>query len=220
VDCLILDVVGASRGQKLQTLVDLHESSDYDTTELDEALVCALCGQEHDGPCPMDAGDVLVPEDDDEDAGPIVDPAGPPKLYAELELLADEDEWTWLQTPAGHPFVPVDQLFVFLWEAPGRHTARWSVGYVNAPDARRPRAEGYLGHGLVLSEAKALAERYASHEPGAGLAAKSAKWRRGRPSPDQRGIAERWGIDTTGMSRAECVDAIAQAQAAAVIDTL
>jgi len=221
-DCLILDVVGASRGQKLQTLVDLHESSEYDTTELDEALACPLCGGEHEPGqgCPMDAGDVLAPEDDADPEPPDVGPAGPAKDYAELELLATDDDWTWLMTAARHPFLPVGDRFVFLWEAPGQHKARWSVGYLSSPVAKYPSSGGYLGHGLVLTEAKELAQRWASHEPGASTAAKAAQWRRGRPSPDQRAIAERWGVNPAGMSRAQVVDAISAAQATAVIDAL
>jgi len=221
-DCLVLDVVGASRGQKLTTLVDLHESSEYDTSELDEALLCGLCGAEHDGPCPMDAGDLNLEEPDDPEVPAWeVDPAGPAKDYAELELLAADEDWTWLMTPAGHPFLPVGERFVFLWEAPGRHVERWSVGYLSTPVAKRPGPGGYLGHGLALSEAKALAERWASHEPGAATAAKAAQWRRGRPSPAQREIAERWGVVISpGMTRAQVLDAIQESQAAAVIDVL
>jgi superfamily II DNA or RNA helicase len=220
VDCLILDVVGASRGQKLTTLVDLHESSEYDTSELDEALACPLCGEEHEGQCPLDAGDLDL-GDDPEPEPTYVDPAGPAKDYAELELLAADEDWTWLLTPAGHPFLPVGERFVFLWEAPGGHAQRWSVGYLSTPVAKHPGTGGYLGHGLVLSEAKTLAERWASHEPGAATAAKSAQWRRGRPSPMQREIAERWGVTIpVGMTRAQLLDAIQVVQAASVIDTL
>jgi superfamily II DNA or RNA helicase len=47
-DCLVLDVVGASRTQKLQTLVDLVPTAEYDSNELDEA-------QQADGPRKSDS---------------------------------------------------------------------------------------------------------------------------------------------------------------------
>lgn len=220
VDCLILDVVGASRGQKLQTLVDLHESSDYDTTELDEALLCGLCGQEHEGRCPMDAGDVEEPDEDEPDA-PLVDPAGPAKIYTELELLAADEEWTWLLTRAGRPFLPVRDQFVFMWEAPGALKARWSVGTIAHPDATRRAPSAWLGHGLVLSEAKDLAERWSSHEPGANLAQRSAQWRRGQVTKAQRTAAHVLGVTITpGMTKTQVGDALIVAVASSVIDAL
>lgn len=223
VDCLILDVVGASRGQKLTTLVDLHESADYDTSELDEALRCSACGQEHpEGECPADvlADDGLELEDEGWDQELEPDAAGPPKDYADLELLAQDEDWTWLLTGAGRPFLQVGERFVFLWEAPGRHAQRWSVGYTSSPIARRPQPAAWLGHGLVLADAKALAERWASFEPGAGLAARSAKWRRGRPAPDQLAMAERFGVDTRGRNRAQVADALSVALASQAVDGL
>lgn len=220
VDCLILDVVGASRGQKLQTLVDLHESSPYDTTELDEALECPLCGQEHEGRCPMDAGDLEEPPEDEPDA-PLVDPAGPAKVYTDLELLAADEEWTWLLTAARHPFLPVRDQFVFMWEAPGSHKARWSVGTIAAPDAVRRAPSAWLGHGLVLSEAKDLAERWASHEPGANLAQRSAQWRRGQVTKLQRARAAELGVAIApGMTKSQVGDLLTSAAASSVIDAL
>jgi superfamily II DNA or RNA helicase len=223
-DCLILDVVGASRGQKLTTLVDLHESSDYDTSELDDALRCPACGQEHgSGECPLDAlDDLAVGDGDDEDRSDAVDqdPAGAPQDYADLELLVDESDWTWLMTAAKRPFLQVGERFVFMWEAPGRHAPRWSVGYASSPTARRWVQPAWLGHGLTLSEARELAERWASHEPAAGLAQRTSKWRRGRPVGGQLALAHEHGIDPTGLSRAQLADALAIVLATRAVDGL
>jgi len=226
-DCLILDVVGASRGQKLQTLVDLHESSEYDTTELDEALACTACGAEHDGPCQVGDDVAVGPEFDDlgdEDGqGYETDPADEARGYHELDLLADDADWTWLTTTGRHPFLPVGDRFAFLWEAPGSHAQRWSVGFTTSPWAKGSAGPpaGWLGHGLVLSEAKSLAERWASYEPGANLASKAGRWRRGKPTPGQVDAAERLGIvGGAEMSKAELSDAMSVALASQVIDRL
>jgi superfamily II DNA or RNA helicase len=227
-DCLILDVVGASRGQKLTTLVDLHESAEYDTSELDEALRCDVCGREHPGEgCPLDdleGLDVLPPADEDVPGEhvPQMRPDGA-QDYDELELLADESDWTWLRTAAGRPFLPVGDRFVFLWEAPGRHPDRWSVGTISSPWAKRSDGAGWLGHGLVLSAGRELAERWAWYEPEANLAQRSARWRKGRATEAQLRQLHRAGVVQPGerqMSKAEVSDLISVALASMAIDRL
>jgi superfamily II DNA or RNA helicase len=230
VDCLILDVVGASRGQKLTTLVDLHESSDYDTSELDAALRCSVCGHEHDtADCPL--GDLEGLDlgadaglDEDEDQGDYLPgQAGPAQDYEDLQLLDDDTSWTWLRTPAGRPFLPVGNRFVFLWEGPGRHPGRWSVGFVASPWAPAGTAQGWLEHGVILPDGKALAERWAMFDPDASLAQRGARWRKGRPTEAQLRAGRRAGLDVEGMrqmSKAELSDAVSVALAGVAIDGL
>lgn len=225
-DCLIMDVTGASRDQKLTTLVDLHESAEYDRSELDDALRCDACGHEHDGPCPLDeleGLEVAPAPDEDEAPGYVPAPVDAPQDYAELELLADESEWTWLRTAARRPFLPVGDRFVFLWEAPGRHLNRWSVGTTSSPWAKRSEAPAWLGHSLALSDARALAERWAMFEPDAGLAQQRARWRKGLASAAQVRQAARAGIESArlqGRSKADVSDMISVALASLAIDPL
>jgi hypothetical protein len=116
--------------------------------------------------------------------------------------------------------VQVGDRFVFLWEAPGKHPLRWSAGYASTPIAKRPQQPAWLGHGLDLTTARQLAESWASHEPGAALAARTAKWRRGRPLGAHLQLAEQFGVDPTGLDRSRLVDALSVAMAGLVIDGL
>src|SRR6476659_1107716 len=99
-DCLVLDVVGASRYQKLTTLVDLYESAEIDSTELDDVF------EEEDEPL-----------EDDEGAGlelPKPKLIGP-KDYEDINLFADSG-YVWLFTYGGTRFLPAGDRIAVMWQ--------------------------------------------------------------------------------------------------------
>lgn len=159
-DCLVLDVVGAARGQRLATLVDLLPDAEHDTSAID-ALPCEVCTLR---PCACEKAGR-------QERAPIVGPV----VYEDLDLLmAESAGGAWLATYAGHPFLVSETPFdrrvavIFREEAGG-----YRVGHVTMRgelDARR------LGAGLTLDEARTRAEAWCRGR-NRSLAAPGAKWR-------------------------------------------
>ena len=175
-DCLVLDVVGASRGQKLVTLVDLHETAVYDTTELD-ALPCEDCGM---APCECPS-DGPAPELDTRPR--LLGPA----QYEDISMF-QSSELNWLFSRGGLRFLPAGDRMAVLWPEGQGYLAGHCVtkGY--------PRDGQWLADGtaLPLGQARELAEAWAlAHDP--TVASRSAGWRKrgGRASDAQVTFAQR-----------------------------
>jgi superfamily II DNA or RNA helicase len=183
-DCLILDVVGASRGQRLTTLVDLMPSADYDTAELDEAP-CLDCGLY---PCECEVGDDglgVVGRDPDGGRTRLIGPAA----YEELDLFG-KSELAWLFTKAGTRFLPCGDRIALLWE---NKDGTYRAGHTSRGG---PMIGTWLIKGADLDTARHAAEAWAL-EYAPSMARKGASWRRAQPpSPEQirralgEGIAE------------------------------
>lgn len=215
-DCLVLDVVGASRFQRLVTLVDLHETAVYDTTELD-ALPCEECGF---APCICGEGDGV---DRDPDGGRrrLLGPA----QYADIDLFADSS-LTWLFTRGGTRFVPAGDRMAVLWPdgdsglyLAGHCTVR---GYDQGVYVGRDGAWLADAEPLPLGQAKALAEEWALDRD-ASLASRDASWRRGSraPSEAQVAMARRCGVhEPETMNRARLSDEISIALASRALDVI
>jgi hypothetical protein len=162
VDCLVLDVVGTSRVQRLVSIPDL-----YPTVIVDRS---ALGPEEPaDGPAP-------------EKRGPrrLVGPA----IYEDVELLLSDHRAAWLATHAGHPFlVSGDRVAVIFAELDGLHYRAVTV-------ARRGRLDAeLLGAGLGLGEAQRRAQAWAIRRA-PHLANPNAAWRTGSARPGRRDLRQ------------------------------
>jgi superfamily II DNA or RNA helicase len=216
--CLILDVVGASRRQKLVTLVDLVPTAPYDMTALDD-LPCEQCGAWPSKAAAVRQGDpdgaVCACGEPAERQSRTRRLQGPAE-YEDLDLLLEASPFTWLQTYGGTAFLPAgEQRMVVLWL--DKDTDLYIVGHMNRKGLTR---DGHrLGDGLTLDEARKVAEAWALEFTAGGLntANRSASWRRGGASEAQERFARGLGIDPTGMNKAEISDAINIAQASRML---
>lgn len=208
---LILDVVGASRRQKLVTLIDLHETAEYDAEELD-ALPCDDCGA---APCECLPGDGI---DRDPDGGRprLLGPA----QYSDLEDMFATSELNWLFTHGGVRFLPAGDRMALLWpEGDGYLAGHCTVrGY---DQGRYVGRDGqWLSAALPLGRARELAEAWAvAFDP--QVASRSASWRRrgGPPSEAQCGFAARLGIaNPATMNKARLSDEISIVLASRAVD--
>lgn len=201
-DCLVLDVVGASRGQKLVTLIDLHETAQYDTSELDE-LPCDDCGE---FPCVCPA----------EERGPALGPArlmGPAE-YEDIDMFTGSS-LNWLFTRGGSRFLPVGEDVVTLWQDPD--TGLYQAGFMNM---KTRKGAGDPAGLISLDEARKHAEDWAL-EVDPSLASRGASWRKrgGPPSEAQVAYATRLGVhEPAAMNKARLSDEISIALASRVID--
>jgi hypothetical protein len=207
-DCLILDVVGASRGQKLVSLIELVPTADVDLSALD-SVPCEEC---HHVRCTCAVGESL--RDPDGGRRKLQGPA----FYEDFDLLLDAND-RWLATDAGHPVLYAEALHrfaVILEEAPGRYRVG-TVTRRGRPDPER------IARGLTLDAARRAAEEWAiGQAPRLGHV--NASWRTrsaGRPSGRQEWKAVRLGIPGPGgYTAAELADRIAITEASRRMDIL
>lgn len=119
----------------------------------------------------------------------------------ESDSLFASSSQAWLTTAGGVMFLSVGEWTVFLW--PGKDGGGWDV-------CRKPKHGRWVRtehRGLDLSMAMAWAEAEAE-DCGSFSVARSASWRRGKPSEAQLGFASNLGIDGSGMTKPELSDAI------------
>lgn len=224
-DCLVLDVVGASRYQKLVSLVDLHPTAEIDTAELD-ALPCELC---RCAPCECPE----IVEDEVEDAAGIELP-GKPKLigpaeYEDIELFA-RSGLTWLFTRGGTRFLPAGDRIAIIWQSPKTGAIR--TGHCLSKAQRVGGRWTRDGHwfpdafggvdGWDLDTARMAAEAWATlYAP--TIASKSASWRKNKsapPSAAQLRTAAQLGIvDAHTYTRARLSDEISIVFASRALDS-
>lgn len=223
VDCLVLDVVGASRGQKLVTLVDLHESAIYDTEELD-ALPCSVCGGALRGQPLTEAAPhqcTCVAEEAaerDPDGGRIklIGPAE----YEDVDFFATS-ELNWLFTRQGTRFLPAGDRMALLWPEGEKFLAGHCTvrGYENGLLVGRD-GKWLNDAPLPMNEARQLAEAWAAaFEP--SVATRAASWRKrgGPPSDAQIRMAQKLRIPAPEtFNKARLSDEISIVLASWVID--
>jgi len=171
-DCLVLDVVGASRGQRLTTLIDLAPEADYDSSPLAD-LPCSECGGFSNaaldrgvagGPCTCERAE----RDPDGGRQRLQGPAA----YEDYDLLSGSPV-VWLRTRAGVPFVAAGERWGVLWPEGGnlRTATTWTAGHVAAQGASLDGVT--LGERLPMDEAKAAVEAWALAYDQHGYAAAS-----------------------------------------------
>lgn len=157
VDCLVLDVVGASRRQRLVSLVDLLPSAEIDSSELDD-LPCegCLCSP---ADCQCDR------EPSEGSAEVATRRLFGPALYEDIELFSGST-CNWLFTHRGLRFLPAGDRIAVLW--PLRSVAgadqSFSIGHCSSAATLLDYADGrWLDDEVphTLEEAKHIAERWA-----------------------------------------------------------
>lgn len=221
-DCLVLDCVGASRHQKLTTLIDLYESAEIDATEL-EALPCDECNC---APCKCEA---LADKDGVGFAESKPRLIGP-REYEDIDLFASSG-YTWLFTYGGTRFLPAGERIAVMWQHP--KTGRLRAGTCLA----RPRYDRSTcqydrdgewfrdGFGTLdgwdLDTARMALEAWVDNYAGT-LARKGASWRKGKstpPSVAQISMARGLGIETPERyTKSALSDEISIALASAMLD--
>lgn len=208
-DCLILDVVGASRGQKLVSLIELVPTADVDTSALDNAP-CGDCGKVR---CVCNAG--MSDRDPDGGRRKLQGPA----FYEDFDLLLEAAGDRWLATERGHPVLyaqGLNRFAVILQERNGLYR----VGSVTRRGPAKPER---IAAGLTLDQARRAAEEWAiGLAPHLGHA--NAVWRtRAKSRAPWKFIntARRLGIaDADTYSAAELVDLIAIRETSMRMDIL
>lgn len=228
-DCLVLDVVGASRTQRLVTLIDLHPTAQVNTDEID-ALPCERCaGYVGITPAVVQAAALAgIPpcscrcEDCTElradcacsSTGPR-DPDGGrrrlqgPAAYTDVDLLAPElaaSELNWLRTPGGVSFVGAGMYLAAVTVDGGGFAAGWCEAWGSKPGTD-------LVRGASIEQARAAVESWAEET---GAYPRSAPWRaaRKRPSEASVRVAVRLGIASpTSFTAGGLSDAIDIARA-------
>lgn len=242
VDALVLDVVGASHTQRLQTLIDLSPSAEVNTDELD-LIPCERCGgyvtrkpaaiaaAEAQGmeacSCPCDGCGFLVAEcacaagrDPDGGRRRLLGPA----KYAEVDLLGlAESKLRWLATRKGVPFSIVGDRIVVLWPDSGNTgqgpDGTYSVGHIDARGRDGRWVDGDVPH--PLDEAKELATTWAlTYRPDV-LDEQGAPWRTARRKATDKQVlrAQRMGIvDAQRYTVGGISDAMDVVAASRVID--
>jgi superfamily II DNA or RNA helicase len=224
-DCLILDVVGATRVVGLRTLVHLVPGAPY------VGRPCAVCAQPR--PCGCVAADPADTGAEDYPVGP-----GAPRIdnrrrligpaeYEPFDPLADarSSGLNWLRTipQAGYegiPFLRAGDYYGILWHneddtwsggwvtARGPHDGEWTIESVTEREARAHVEAIRIpdAHGGGLTELADLAERA------------DAPFRRARKSPSARQLdyARNLGIvEPERLTAGACSDEIERARATA-----
>lgn len=223
---LILDVVGASRHQKLVTLIDLSPSAEIDTTELD-ALPCDICGGYTDaqrkrmgddawGAAPCTCSPDATDRDPDGGRVKLLGPA----TYSDVEDMFSTSSLNWLFTHGGIRFLPAGDRMAILFPDGDNYLA----GHCTVRGYDEGRYVGQDGHWdpigpLPLNEARQRAEAWALVvDP--TVASRGAGWRKrgGSPSEAQVKFAANLGVsDPETMSKPRLSDEISIALASRVL---
>ena len=196
-DCLVLDVVGVSRRQKLCRLVDLVPSAEQDDSELAPEL---------------EATEQAEAAEDEPEAGE----AWQPQVvgYEDVDLFA-ESRLSWLFTRRGIRFLPARDRLVVLWPDGGPESQTFSVGHC----ATRYAEGRWLAEHLPLQAAFDVAEEWAV-DYDASLVTRDARWRKRRNHSDkQLAYARRLGVrDPERLTVGQVADEISIALASRQLD--
>jgi superfamily II DNA or RNA helicase len=218
-DCLVLDVVGASRTHNLRTLVDLSTRPEA-AEELDEEL--SLLELE-------DALECL--EQEEQGAAPVTEYMGETATI-DFDPLARTGIGAWSQTNAGHYFLPAGEVYVLLSPGvePGTYDVAWLTQKADrfwqtqcagmAPYASQgPMCICGAGHhgsagdvtehqGLSLEMAASWAEEVLESFGADALllADRRKRWRKGEPSAAQQAWCARNGVQWEGKTKGEVSD--------------
>lgn len=209
-DCLVLDVVGASRSHDLRSLVDLSEKEISDNIGMDEEL--SLLAMEE------------LQEEEEISAGaggwPEEEPYVGETEAVDFDPLGRTTAGAWLTTFGGTYFLPAGKRFYVLLvpseEEPGGYDVAWLArDYREGGDVTEHR-------GLSLEMATSWAEEVMEEKAGAAavLGTSKARWRKGDPSLAQKGWATRNGITVEGLTKGEVSDLREMMDASARIDPI
>jgi superfamily II DNA or RNA helicase len=204
----LLDFVGVLDDKDFRAAVDLHRSPEPGEEEFG---VCGECGA---------LGPTRYVTDADMDlcrvcAAPYMGGESVPMEYTAKKIegvthidLFENATARWLRTSYGVPFVSTRKHIYFIVPINGL----WNVG---VSGTRYQLAGGrWLAEGVSATDAMDIGGEAALNEDPT-ISHKKASWRQGNraPTDEQRALATKLGIDTSGMSKAAVSDAIDVAQA-------
>jgi hypothetical protein len=192
---LVLDVVGASAGNKLRTLIDLDPGvvhSLEDGESLEEAVIREA-----------------------EEANQTV-PAG--SLAFELKVkdvnLFAGSDYAWVRTPGGVLYINCGETYVFLWPSAAKD-GTWDVCTATGAQAWKRTAHTGLDLGSAMAWGEAVSEDFY----GGFSTRRTASWRTGRASEKQLGMARALGLQVDeSMSKGVVSSAIDAAKGAQFFD--
>lgn len=191
-EALVLDLVGAS-ANKLRTLIDL-EPGVIQKVEDGETLAEAAVREEEEASRVIQAGSVAF------------------ELKARQVDTFGMSDYAWNRTPAGVMFINCGEAYVFLWPSKDQ-PGLWDVCI--APKGQKWQKSAYTG--LDIGSAMAWGEAVSEDHAGFSVA-KSARWRKSKPSDAQLNFAESLGIDAAGMNRGELSAALDVRVASRIFD--
>ena len=218
-DCLVLDVVGASRGQSLVGLTDLSEAFVRDTSELD-LLPCEACGGFR--PRQLEVAPELgeecscTPEPAAGD-GPV---AGPRRLqgparYEDIPLLPDpRAKHRWLRSRRGVPFLIgslpwcANRAGIVYPDTGHADSPTWTPGHVAVRG--RTSWERLDDAPLSFAEAQERVQAWAGPSPRVP-SGPAPEWLVGKAAT--LGVEQAWRLDRRALQ-----DAIDIARVSAVVD--
>lgn len=191
-DALVLDVVGATERLELATIAVLTESpiySDDDQMSLAERTSKPKSGTAESVPDNVVNGELIA---------------------LDVDMLSNSSS-RWLRTIKGTWFVPTAKAYYFLWPT---KAGLVKLGRLPVQGGRATALED----DLTLQYAMAWGERYASDED-SSISAKTAPWRRKRPSEKLAAFAAMMGASVTDESRqGELSDRISVIRASLMLD--
>lgn len=244
-DALVLDLAGSVRQMKLIHLSELVHGMGLEITEVDdegteiEVPVCPVTGE----PVNTCMCEMCVNEREANSGGRV---KGPQRMgvvdVVAWDLLNNGSDTLWLETPAGVPFIGLDEGWnLFLWpEANSPEAGRWAVGTISTrkrvdngdgttrpdggfcyferdEDGNETNTVAYFTRATAATKAEdwAVDNRFV-------LPSKNASWRRRNQGPSelQSSYARRLGIATYDrMTKGRLSDEISISLAAAVLDS-
>lgn len=231
-DCLVLDVVGASRNHDLRSLVDLSEKEIREEIAEDE-LLSLLDMEEQE--------EALAEEERPGGEAEETDLWNGLTEHVDFDPLGRTTIGAWLQTTAGYYFLPAGkEAYVLL--VPSEEPAQWDVAWLTAnaktfffsscsgvapyfaTDRMCRCGGGHTGAAGALTEHRALSVEMACswaeevmEDMGAGstMGKSKAKWRKETPSVSQQWKARQEGVvipteedGTISVSKGELNDLI------------
>ena len=193
-DALVLDMVGASAGRKLCTLIDLEPGAVRSLKE-GESLEEAVIREAEEGNQTAPAGSIAFA-----------------LKHYDVDMFSASDK-VWLRTGKGVLFIGCGDTTVFLWPSPDG-AGLWDVCTQTKGTPKWERTEHVaMDIGSAMAWGEVVAE-----DTGSFSIAKSAAWRRAKPSEGQAKVAERMGLDLEGKRRGDVSDLLSITFASRIFD--
>ena len=192
-EALVLDLVGAS-SNKLRTLIDLEPGA-VQAMRDGETLAEAVVREAEEGNQKVPAGSLAF------------------ELKVRDVSSFDASEYAWNRTQGGVLFISCGEARVFLWPTPDQ-SGLWDV-CVSPNPGRKWERTPYTG--LPIGEAMAWGEAVSEDHADFSVA-RSAKWRKAKPSEAQLAYAEGLGINPAGMNRGQLSMAIDAVKSSRLFD--
>lgn len=176
-DALVLDMVGASRDNRLCTLIDLEPG----------AVRSILPGESLEEAAEREA--------EESNAAAVAGSIAFELKHKDVSMF-EASARTWLRTPKGVYFIRCEETTVFLWPTPDQ-PGLWDVCTTTEGEAKWLRSEHTaMDIGTALAWGEVAAE-----DTGEFSAVRSARWLAGAPLPAQEKWCARRGLEIDGMRR-------------------